>query len=84
MMSDYQNLHGILTLTLAGVLSASDQPVYNLLQLLSASGASCQEDLPAWLFMFLYSCQDETGQSNSVLPSDSLKDFDDVFRFSIV
>lgn len=49
-------------LTVAGVLSAPDQPVYNLLQLLSASGASCQEDLPAWLFMFLYSCQDETGQ----------------------
>lgn len=42
--------------------SAPDQPVYNLLQLLSESGAPCQEDLPAWLFMFLHSCQDETGQ----------------------
>lgn len=41
---------------------APDQPVYNLLQLLSESGAPCQEDLPARLFMFLHSCQDETGQ----------------------
>lgn len=48
-------------------LSAPDQPVYNLLQLLSESGAPCQEDLPAWLFVFLHSCQDETGQLK-VLP----------------
>lgn len=41
---------------------APDQPVHNLLQLLSTSGAPRQEDLPAGILLLLHSRQDETGQ----------------------
>lgn len=46
----------------AAVSTAPDQSVHNLLQLLSESGATGQKDLPAWLLMFLHSCQDATGR----------------------
>jgi len=42
--------------------SAPDQSVYNLLQFIPASGAPGQEDLAAWVLLFLHSCQDETGE----------------------
>lgn len=49
-------------------LLAPDQPVYNILQLLSESRAPCQENFPAGLFVFLHSRQDETGWSSLSLP----------------
>jgi len=62
----------LLLLVLYSFFTAPDQPVDNLLQLLTESGTPCQEDLPAWLFVFLHSCQDETGQLDILPPKCQL------------